>query len=120
MDFGTAVKANIANTVTDAFKEGAVNTTKSTMDIESAQKQLQASTGATATEMNRYKQVMEELHSNNYGNDINDVAQSMALVKQYTGEVDPSKLKELTENGIAMRDVFDMDLSETIRERYDV
>lgn len=115
VDFGTAVKANIANTVTDAFKEGAVNAAKSTMDIESAQKQLQASTGATATEMNRYKQVMEELHSNNYGNDINDVAQSMALVKQYTGEVDPSKLKELTENGIAMRDVFDMDLSETIR-----
>ena len=64
--------------------------------------------------MNRYKQVMEELHSNDSGNDINDVAQSMALVKQYTGEVDPSKLKELTENGIAMRDVFDMDLSETI------
>ncbi len=115
VDFGTAVKANIANTVTDAFKDGAVNAAKSTMDIESAQKQLQASTGATATEMNRYKQVMEELHSNNYGNDINDVAQSMALVKQYTGEVDPSKLKELTENGIAMRDVFDMDLSETIR-----
>lgn len=115
VDFGTAVKANIANTVTDAFKDGAVNAVKSTMDIESAQKQLQASTGATATEMNRYKQVMEELHSNNYGNDINDVAQSMALVKQYTGEVDPSKLKELTENGIAMRDVFDMDLSETIR-----
>ncbi len=115
VDFGTAVKANIANTVTDAFKDGAVNAAKSTMDIESAQKQLQASTGATATEMNRYKQVMEELHSNNYGNDINDVAKSMALVKQYTGEVDPSKLKELTENGIAMRDVFDMDLSETIR-----
>lgn len=115
VDFGTAVKANIASTVTDAFKDGAVNAAKSTMDIESAQKQLQASTGATATEMNRYKQVMEELHSNNYGNDINDVAQSMALVKQYTGEVDPSKLKELTENGIAMRDVFDMDLSETIR-----
>ena len=58
---------------------------------------------------------MEELHSNNYGQDIQDVADSMALVKQYTGDIDASALKEITEDGIAMRDVFGMDLSETIR-----
>ncbi|MCA5964247.1 phage tail tape measure protein [Blautia sp. RD014234] len=96
-------------------KDAVVNAVKSVTSLETAQRQLQASTGATAGEMQQYKSVMEDLHNNNYGDDINDVAQSMALVKQYTGELDPSKLESMTENGIAMRDVFDMDLSETIR-----
>ncbi len=109
------IKENLVDSMMDAAKEGAASMGKATMDIESAQRQLQASTGATAAEMRQYKTVMDDLNKNNYGEDINDVAKSMALVKQYTGELDSSKLKSMTENGIAMRDVFDMDLSETIR-----
>ena len=115
ISFGTMIKENLVDSMMDAAKEGAASMGKATMDIESAQRQLQASTGATAAEMRQYKTVMDDLNKNNYGEDINDVAKSMALVKQYTGELDSSKLKSMTENGIAMRDVFDMDLSETIR-----
>lgn len=115
ISLGTMIKENLVDSMMDVAKEGAVSMGKATMDIESAQKQLQASTGATAAEMRQYKTVMDDLNKNNYGDDINDVAKSMALVKQYTGELDSSKLKSMTENGIAMRDVFDMDLSETIR-----
>lgn len=115
ISLGTMIKENLVDSMMDAAKEGAVSMGKATMDIESAQRQLQASTGATAAEMRQYKTVMDDLNKNNYGDDINDVAKSMALVKQYTGELDSSKLKSMTENGIAMRDVFDMDLSETIR-----
>lgn len=115
MDFSTILKSNLANTLVNFGKDTVVNAVKSVTSLETAQRQLQASTGATAAEMQQYKSVMEDLHNNNYGDDINDVAESMALVKQYTGELDPSKLESMTENGIAMRDVFDMDLSETIR-----
>lgn len=115
ISLGTMIKENLVDSMMDVAKEGAASMGKATMDIETAQKQLQASTGATAAEMRQYKTVMDDLNKNNYGEDINDVAKSMALVKQYTGELDPSKLKSMTENGIAMRDVFDMDLSETIR-----
>lgn len=115
IDFSTVLKSNLANTMINFGKDAVVNAVKSVTSLETAQRQLQASTGATAGEMQQYKSVMEDLHNNNYGDDINDVAQSMALVKQYTGELDPSKLESMTENGIAMRDVFDMDLSETIR-----
>lgn len=115
MDFSTILQSNLANTLINLGKDAVVNAVKSVTSLETAQRQLQASTGATAGEMQQYKSVMEDLHNNNYGDDINDVAQSMALVKQYTGELDPSKLESMTENGIAMRDVFDMDLSETIR-----
>ena len=115
IDFSTVLKSNLANSLVNLGKDAVVNAVKSVTSLETAQRQLQASTGATAGEMQQYKSVMEDLHNNNYGDDINDVAQSMAIVKQYTGELDPSKLESMTENGIAMRDVFDMDLSETIR-----
>lgn len=115
IDFSTVLKSNLANSLVNFGKDAVVNAVKSVTSLETAQRQLQASTGATAGEMQQYKSVMEDLHNNNYGDDINDVAQSMALVKQYTGELDHSKLESMTENGIAMRDVFDMDLSETIR-----
>ncbi|WP_373124954.1 phage tail tape measure protein [Blautia producta] len=115
IDFSTVLKSNLANSLVNFGKDAVVNAVKSVTSLETAQRQLQASTGATAGEMQQYKSVMEDLHNNNYGDDINDVTQSMALVKQYTGELDPSKLESMTENGIAMRDVFDMDLSETIR-----
>lgn len=115
IDFSTVLKSNLANSLVNFGKDAVVNAVKSVTSLETAQRQLQASTGAAAGEMQQYKSVMEDLHNNNYGDDINDVAQSMALVKQYTGELDPSKLESMTENGIAMRDVFDMDLSETIR-----
>ena len=113
--FGSIVKANLTNTLVDIAKEAASSMATMTMDMEASQRQLQASTGATASEMQHYESVMDNLYKNNYGEDINDIAQSMALVRQYTNEIDPSRLEEMTENGIAMRDVFDMDLSETIK-----
>lgn len=115
VDFATIVKTNLSNTLVNSVKDTVKAAVESTLSMESAQRQLQASTGLSTAEMGRYKTVMDELHSNNYGEDINDVAQSMALVRQYTKELDSSKIKEMTENGIAMRDVFGIDLSETIR-----
>lgn len=115
VDFGTVVKTNLVNSMVNVVKDTAVSAAQSMLSLETAQKQFQASTGASTQEMQKYKSVMDDLHRNNYGEDINDVAQSMALVKQYTGELDASKLRDMTENGIAMRDVFGMDLSETIR-----
>ncbi len=84
-------------------------------NTDSAMNSLAAQTGFTREEMEKYKAVMEEIYLDNYGDDLNDVANAMAMVKQYTGEVDPSKLKELTINAMAMEDTFSMDLSETLR-----
>ncbi|MBQ8166640.1 MAG: phage tail tape measure protein, partial [Lachnospiraceae bacterium] len=82
---------------------------------DSAMNSLAAQTGFTREEMEKYKAVMEEIYLDNYGEDLNDIANTMAMVKQYTGEVDPTKLQELTESAIAMEDTFSMDMSETLR-----
>ncbi len=115
VDFSDVLQFNLANTVVDAVKDAAAQAADAILEIDSAQQQFQASTGATATEMQGYKTVMDDIYQNNYGESMDDIAEAMELIRQYTGEVDPTKLKETTENAIAMRDVFDMDLTETIR-----
>ena len=76
---------------------------------------MQASTGATARETKEYASEMQSLYREGYGDSIRDTANAMALVKQYTNETDPEKIRELAENGIALEDVFDIQLSESIR-----
>ena len=115
VDFGTVIKANLGNTVVDLVKNTATEAVSALGDMEKAQKQFQASTGASAVEMREYNSVMEKLHTNNYGEDINDIAQSMKNVKENISGLNPEKLEEVTENAIAMRDVFDMDMNESIR-----
>lgn len=76
---------------------------------------FQAQTGATSEEMKQFNKEMTDLYKNNYGESLQDIADKMAYVKQATGEVDPSKLKDLTENAIALEDTFGSDFNETIR-----
>lgn len=114
-EFGTIAKANLRNTVVDIGKEAFTDVIRGTLELQDAQNQLQASTGAAKEATKEYSEQMREMYSSGYADSINDAANAMALVKQYTNETDPSKIKELTENGIALEDTFGMDLSESIR-----
>ena len=118
-EFGTVLETNLKNTVVEAGKSltkdifrGAV---EGAMELQDAQRQLQASTGATAEATGAYNKQMQELYTSGYGDAVESVANAMALVKQYTNETDPGKIKELAENAITLEDVFGMDMSESIR-----
>lgn len=77
------------------------------MELQDAQRQLQASTGATAKATGAYNKQMQDLYTSGYGDAVESVANAMALVKQYTNETDPGKIKELAENAITLEDVFE-------------
>ena len=113
--FGTILKTNLTNTAIDIGKETFTSAVQGTLELEDAQKKLQASTGATTQATKEYSSEMQDLYSAGYGDSISSVADAMALVKQYTNETDPSQIKELAENGMALEDTFGMDLSESIR-----
>lgn len=83
--------------------------------MQSTTAKLQANMGASNVQMTKYKETLTDLYNNNYGEGLEYIATSMEKVKQATGELDPTKLEELTENAITLEDVFDMDLNETIR-----
>lgn len=113
--FGTILKTNLTNTAIDIGKDMFKDAVQGTLELQDAQNKLQASTGATTQATKEYSLEMQELYSAGYGDSITGVADAMALVKQYTNETDPSKIKELAENGMALEDTFGMDLSESIR-----
>lgn len=90
------------------------NTIGFTQDSQKAMNNLQSKTGATNEEMVDLKNTMEEIYANNFGDSIDDVASSMAEVKQQT-DLTGEALKETTTNALLLRDTFDFDVSESIR-----
>lgn len=84
------------------------------IDSSKALNNLQASTGATNDEMKELTKTMNSIYADNFGSDINDVADSMSIVKQNTGQVG-DELKNTTEQALLLRDTFDFDVTESVR-----
>lgn len=116
---------NLKSAVGGALKEaGAAATTVggaltgtiiSANSEEKALNSLQAQTGLTAEEMTKYKDVLEDVYTGNFGESQEEVANVLALIKQTTNETNPSKLKDMTENLFTLRDTYDYDFIETLR-----
>jgi phage-related minor tail protein len=87
---------------------------KLSTDFDKAFNTLATKTGASAEEMEGLNESMERVYANNFGDSIEDVANSMATVKTQTG-LAGEELQKATENALLMRDTFDMDVNESIR-----
>ncbi len=83
--------------------------------VEDALNHLQAQTGMSSDEMNKFKGAMENVYNGNYGEDMKDIANVMASVAQFTGETDPDKIQKITENVFALSDTFGYDYAESLR-----
>lgn len=83
-------------------------------DYQKASNTLQTQTGATAEEMDKLNEAMTNVYGNNFGENMQDVAESMAQVRTYlqgTGE----DIESATENAIAFRDTFGVEVPESMR-----
>lgn len=114
-DVGEIIKENLVNTAVDALKEMAAQAKETIEEVENATQHFEASTGTSAQSMKEFSREIKDLYGNNYGDSIGTVADDMAKVKQYMGETDPSKISDITENAIALEDVFGMDFQETVK-----
>lgn len=115
----TVMKGAISSLIADGLKSlaSSVKDTMKEIVIETgaAYDSFQAKTGVATESMAEFEDAFNDLYKNNYGESLDDIADSMAEIKQQTGEVDPTKLKDLTENAIALRDTFDFDVKESMR-----
>lgn len=111
----TVMKGALANLLADGIKTATGALKDFVLESDSAYSGFQAQTGASAEEMKKFKSEMNDLYKNNFGESLKDIGDKMAYVKQVTGEVDPSKIRELTENAITLEDTFGSDFNETIR-----
>ena len=76
---------------------------------------FQAQTGASSDEMNKFKNIARDVWSNNFGEDVADVADMMGKVKQQMQGISDVDLKNVTEDLLTLRDTFGMDENETLR-----
>lgn len=116
---------NLKSAVGDALKEATATATAiggavtgaivSANGEQKALNSLQAQAGLTAEEMAKYKNVLEDVYTGNFGESQEEVANVLALIKQTTNETNPSKLKDMTENLFTLRDTYDYDFVETLR-----
>ena len=88
--------------------------TKFETDCDKALNTLVTQTGAANEEVAGLEEAMLSVYKDNFGDDINDVAQAMATVRQQTGAAN-EELKKTTEAALLMRDTFDIEVNEGVR-----
>ena len=84
-------------------------------ELDDTMAKFQAQTGASSNEMNKFKNIARDVWSNNFGEDVSDVADMMGIVKQQMQGISDVDLKNVTEDLITLRDTFGMDENETLR-----
>lgn len=112
----TAVKGVVivAGTLFSAMGAGAGITTSFGTAYQQASNNIQASTGATKEEMEGLKDVMANVYADNFGEDMNDVADAVANVKKNIGGTD-QEIQKATEAAFAFRDEFGYEVPESTR-----
>lgn len=85
-----------------------------TTEFDKAFNSLVAQTGASAEEMDELNEAMERVYANNFGESIEDVANSMATVKQNT-KLSGDELQNATERALLLRDTFEFEVNESTR-----
>lgn len=87
---------------------------KSFSDYDSAVKQAAASTGTSLKDMKQLKSVIKNVYGSNYGENWEDVANSVSTVKKYLGGTGKS-VEEAAKNALVLRDTFGTDVTESMR-----
>lgn len=111
----TIMKGAMADLAADGVREIVSSAKDMVTSFEDANTKLQGQTGATAKEMSKYKDIMDEIYQGGYGEDIEGVADALAKVKQQAGDIDPSQLEEMTKYALDLEQTFGYDVSESIR-----
>lgn len=104
--------ATAAITAATAIGGMAINTTQ---DMNKATDSFIASTGLATEKTEQYNQVLGNIYKNNYGEDFQDIADSMAQVKTQLGDISDTELQNVTEDALALRDTFGFEVNESVR-----
>ncbi len=92
----------------------AIKGVTSSDELQKALNGLQASTGATSEEMIGLEDSLLNIYNNNFGESFQDIAESMASVKQATG-LAGEELEKATQNALMLRDTFGFEVNESVR-----
>lgn len=83
-------------------------------DLQQSLNKIQQQTGASVEEMQGMEESLKNIYKNNYGESFEDIALSMANVKQTTG-LAGAELEALTQDALMLRDTFEFEVEESTR-----
>lgn len=110
---GEILKAEAIKNIASYALEAAKGLLGFSFDSKKAMNGFQAQTGATSEQMEEFKTIANDIYANNFGESIDDIANSMANVNQVTFQTG-EQLKKTTEQALLMRDTFGFDVNESI------
>ena len=94
---------------------GGIALTNSAMNLDDAVSKYVSTTNTAKEETEQYKEVLENIYRNNYGEGYEDIANAMSNVKMQLKDLNGQDLQNVTEKAIAFRDLFGYEVSESIR-----
>ena len=125
--FGDVLKANLASDVIisgikslasaigNLVKSGISKVIDIGTSFDQASNQMQSALGLSTTAAKEYDAVLKDIYASNYGENFEDIATSISTVQQVLGVLDTSELQNITESAITLRDVFEVDINESVR-----
>ena len=102
--------------LSDKAKDMAGKTVEAFMEVEDAQKKLNASMGVAGTESaKKYEQALNDVFTSGLFDDMNEAADAVALVSKNLGDMSNQDLSQLVQDAKVLENTFGVDLKETIR-----
>lgn len=114
-DAFTSAGETLTKSVTAPLAAVGTAAIKFSSDSHDAFQQFAAATGTATDEMGKYKDMINNVYKDNFGESINDVAEAMATVNQNMSYLDDSALQRCTEYAYTLSDTFDVDVAESTR-----
>lgn len=114
-DAFTSAGETLTKSVTAPLAAVGTAAIKFSSDSQNAFQQFAAATGTATDEMGKYKDMINNVYKDNFGESINDVAETMATVNQNMSYLDDSALQRCTEYAYTLSDTFGYDVAESTR-----
>ncbi|WLR44482.1 phage tail tape measure protein (plasmid) [Bacillus carboniphilus] len=106
---------NASATLSPAVAGSSALLTKSASDFDGANRQLIASLGTTGLEAEKLEQIMMDVWKSGYGESTDEVARSIATVKQNMMELDGEELNTVSRYAMNLASIFESDVTEVTR-----
>lgn len=87
----------------------------SAASLEGAINKFVGTTGVATQETEEWKNVLQSIHENNYGEDYADIADKMRIAFSQLDGLDTVELQDVVEKSYMLQDAYDMDFQENIR-----
>lgn len=123
LSFSDVLKANLASemlvgglkVIAGQTKEIVTGMFEFGTEGQKAMNSFAVKTGTAREEMDKFDDTMKSVYSNNFGDSMEDIADTMSVIKQNLQGISAKNLQEVSEYAILMRDSFGYETQEQIR-----